>query len=87
MWTLWLASEQGEGESPTAGLANLEGEEGQESIGSTEGLTAFDSRTDAQLEQRSKVGIPRQLEIVPLDRCNAAELRDESLCVNPRHAV
>jgi hypothetical protein len=68
-------------------LANLGGGEGQESIGSTERLTAFDSRTDAQLEQSSKVGIPRHLEIAPLDRRNAAELRDESLCVNPRQAA
>jgi hypothetical protein len=85
--TLLAASEKGEGFCPTTGLDHLEGGEGQESIGSIVRLTARGSSTDAQSEQGSKVGIPRQLEVASLDRCNTAELRDESLCIKPRQTA
>jgi hypothetical protein len=61
----------------------LGGGKGQESIGSVVRLIAYGPSTDAQLEQSSKVGGPRQREAVPLDRCDAAELRYESSCSNP----
>jgi len=64
-------------------LVNLGGGEGQESIDLAVRLTAYGSSTDSQLEQSSKVGGSRQPDDVPLDRCNAAELRYESLCTNP----
>jgi hypothetical protein len=80
---LRVESEQGEGVSPTAGLVNLGGGKGQESIGFRHRLTARVESTDAQLEQGSKVGGPRQREIMLLDRGDTAELRYESPCNNP----
>ena len=78
-----MESTKGEGISPTTSRASLGGGRGQESSDSTQQLTAVGLETDAQLEQSSKVGCPRRLEVVPLDWHEVAEPCDESPCTNP----